>query len=211
MTKISVAIIEDSDIMRELTARTISLSEEFEVSHTYANAEDAISFLHKNPPRLVLMDIHLPGMNGIQCITHLREICPYTQFMMFTVSEDDDDIFDALKAGATGYLIKGLSPGLLLTALRDLHEGGSPMSATIARRVVSAFHSPVVSARAGAAQELTDRERELLHLLGTGLRNKEIADNLYISLDTVKKHVNNIYRKLHVQSRAEALNKAFPK
>ena len=210
MTKISVAIIEDSDLIRELTIRTIEHSEEFEVSHAYANAEDALVFLSKNPPQIALMDIHLPGMTGIECIVRLKDKCPNTQFMMFTVSEDDEDIFDALKAGATGYLLKGQTPTVLLTALRDLHAGGSPMSATIARRVVSAFHRPALNKQVDA-EELTDRERELLQLLGTGLRNKEIADNLYISLDTVKKHVNNIYRKLHVQSRAEAVSKVFLK
>jgi len=211
MGKISVAVIEDSDLVRELTIRTIGLSEEFEVSHTYCNAEDAVSFMHQNPPQIALMDIHLPGMSGITCVTRLRELCPATQFMMFTVSEDDDDIFDALRAGAAGYLLKGQAPGLLLTALRDLYEGGSPMSASIARRVVSAFHHPAGAVRQTAAGELTVREQELLQLLSTGLSNKEIADKLYISYDTVKKHINNIYRKLHVQNRAEAVNKAFLK
>ena len=211
MTKISVAIVEDSDMIREMTARTINLSEEFEMQQTYSNGEDAVSFLSKNTPQIVLMDIDLPGMSGIECVAKLKEKCPGTQFMMFTVSEDDDDIFDALKAGAAGYLLKGQSPGLLLTALRDLHEGGSPMSASIARRVVTAFHTPTMQSKQGAELDLTERERELLRLLSTGLRNKEIADRLYISLDTVKKHVNNIYRKLHVQSRAEAVNKVFRK
>jgi DNA-binding NarL/FixJ family response regulator len=211
MTKISVAIIEDSDLIRELTRRTIDMSEDFEVSHAYSNAEDAITFLSKKPPSIVLMDIHLPGMNGIECVTRLKDLCPGTQFMMLTVSEDEDDIFDALKAGATGYLLKGQHPGHLVTALKEIYDGGSPMSASIARRVVSAFHKPSVGTRQGAVEALTDRELELLTLLGTGLRNKEIADSLYISLDTVKKHVNNIYRKLHVQSRAEAVNKMFLK
>jgi DNA-binding NarL/FixJ family response regulator len=209
MAKISVAIVEDSDLIRELTIRAIDQSGEFEVSHTYANAEDAIAFLPKEPPQIALMDIQLPGMSGIECLAKLKDTCPSTQFMMFTGSEENDDIFDALKAGATGYLLKGQDPEILLGALRDLYHGGSPMSATIARRVVMAFHSPAMTARQGEAEELTDRERELLRLLGTGLRNKEIADSLYISLDTVKKHINNIYRKLHVQSRAEAVNKAF--
>lgn len=209
MTKISVAIVEDSDLIREVTTRTIDLSEEFQISHAYNNAEDAIAFLPKSPPQIVLMDIHLPVMSGIDCVVNLRQSCPLTQFMMFTVSEEEEDIFDALKAGAAGYLLKGQSPGLLLSALRDLYDGGSPMSATIARKVVSAFHSPSANARQGSSNELTDREMELLRLLSTGLRNKEIADNLYISIDTVKKHVNNIYRKLHVQSRAEAVNKVF--
>jgi DNA-binding NarL/FixJ family response regulator len=187
------------------------MSGEFYVSNTYNNAEDAVAFLSKNPPQIVLMDIHLPAMTGIECVSRLNMSCPETQFMMFTVSEDDDDIFDALKAGAAGYLLKGQSPGILLSALRDLHDGGSPMSASIARRVVSAFHRPLTAAKQGATEDLTDREMELLKLLSTGLRNKEIADNLYISIDTVKKHVNNIYRKLHVQSRAEAVSKVFLK
>jgi DNA-binding NarL/FixJ family response regulator len=211
MSKISVAVIEDSDLIRELTIRTITLSEEFEVSHVYSNAEDAVSFMHQNPPQIALMDIHLPGMSGIQCVLRLRDTCPATQFMMFTVSEQDDDIFDALRAGASGYLLKGQAPDVLLTALRDLHQGGSPMSASIARRVVSAFHHPAATVRQSAASELTDREQALLRLLSTGLSNKEIADRLFISYDTVKKHINNIYRKLHVQNRAEAINKAFLK
>ena len=209
MAKISVAIVEDSDLIREVTIRTIDTSEDFQVSHAYGNAEDAVSFLPKNPPQIVLMDIHLPGMSGIDCVVRLKQVCPATQFMMFTVSEEDDDIFDALKAGAMGYLLKGQSPDILLSALRDLHNGGSPMSASIARRVVTAFHNPKTAAKQGAAEDLTDRELELLQLLSTGLRNKEIADSLFISLDTVKKHVNNIYRKLQVQSRAEAVNKVF--
>lgn len=211
MKKISVAIVEDSDLIREMTARTIDLSEEFEMQQAYSNGEDAVSFLSKNPPHIVLMDIDLPGISGIDCVAQLKDKCPGTQFMMFTVSEDDDDIFDALKAGAAGYLLKGQSPGLLLTALRDLYEGGSPMSASIARKVVSAFHRPAMSTRQSADADLTERELELLRLLSTGMRNKEIADSLYISLDTVKKHINNIYRKLHVQSRAEAVSKVFRK
>jgi DNA-binding NarL/FixJ family response regulator len=211
MAKISVAVIEDSDLVRELTIRTIGMSEDFEVSHVYSNAEDAVSFMHQNPPQIALMDIHLPGMTGIKCILQLRDACPATQFMMFTVSEEDDDIFDALRAGATGYLLKGQAPEVLLTALRDLHEGGSPMSASIARRVVSVFRHPAGTVRQSAAAELTDREQDLLQLLSTGLSNKEIADRLFISYDTVKKHINNIYRKLHVQNRAEAINKAFRK
>jgi DNA-binding NarL/FixJ family response regulator len=167
--------------------------------------------MHQNPPQIALMDIHLPGMTGIKCILQLRDACPATQFMMFTVSEEDDDIFDALRAGATGYLLKGQAPEVLLTALRDLHEGGSPMSASIARRVVSVFRHPAGTVRQSAAAELTDREQDLLQLLSTGLSNKEIADRLFISYDTVKKHINNIYRKLHVQNRAEAINKAFRK
>ena len=190
MTKISVAIVEDSDLIRDLTVRTIDMSEEFLISHAYNNAEDAIAFLSKKPPQIVLMDIHLPGMSGIDCVAKLKANCPGTQFMMFTVSEDDDDIFDALKAGAAGYLLKGQSPGILLSALRDLYDGGSPMSASIARRVVSAFHQPAATARHGATEDLTDREMELLRLLSTGLRNKEIADNIYTSPSTQSKSMS---------------------
>ena len=211
MPKIPVAVIEDSDLVRELTIRVIGMSDEFEVSHIYSRAEDAAAFMHQRPPRIALMDIHMPGMSGIDCVERLRDLCPDTLFMMFTVSEDDGDIFEALRAGAQGYLLKGQSPDILLTALRDLHDGGSPMSASIARRVVSAFHQPALPRQAQDMEQLTDREHELLNLLAGGLSNKEIADRLYVSYDTVKKHINNIYRKLQVRSRAEALHKVFNK
>jgi DNA-binding NarL/FixJ family response regulator len=211
MPKIRVAIIEDSPVVREMTAAIIRRSEEFIMGQAYGNAEDAIAFLGQRPPDIVLVDIQLPGMSGIKSLPKLIELCPKAQFMMLTGSDEDEDIFEALKAGATGYLLKGQSPGELLTALHDLYKGGSPMSSTIARKVVTALSKQKSNNRHQESIELSDREMELLGLLSDGLRYKEIADKLYISVPTVKSHLHSIYKKMHVSSRTEAVNKLFPK
>src|SRR6185436_13561399 len=158
-------------------------------------------------PDVVLMDINLPGKNGIDCVRELVEKIPATQFMMCTVYDDDDNIFEALRAGATGYLLKRTSPAQILEAIRDLREGGSPMSGEIARRVVESLHKK--NQPAAATEILTQREKEILDYLSKGFLYKEIAAELFISMDTVKKHIHNIYEKLQVQTRTEALNKAF--
>lgn len=203
---ISIAIVEDIKDIREGLAGILNMSEGFTCTYCFSNAEEAISVLTKNPVDIVLMDINLPGMNGIDCIIALKKVNPDTQFMMCTVYEDDEHIFNALKAGATGYILKNTEPGKLLDAIQDLHAGGSPMNALIARKVISSFQKPVVN---NSMALLTAREQELLQLLATGLRYKEIADRLFLSTDTVRTHIRNIYRKLEVQSRTEALNKVF--
>jgi DNA-binding NarL/FixJ family response regulator len=155
------------------------------------------------------MDINLPGMNGIECIRQLNEKNLPTQFMMFTVYENDEKVFEALKAGASGYLLKNTGLLHMAEALKELYNGGSPMSANIARKLVTIFREE--HAEAEPTSELSKRENEILQWLSKGLLYKEIADQLAISVSTVRQHIHKIYDKLHVQNRTEAINKAFGK
>lgn len=206
---IQVAIVEDIDDIRKGLAMIINGDEALECKHTFANAEKAIDVLSVQPVDVVLMDINLPGaMNGIDCVQKLKAVHPTMQFMMCTVYEDNDLVFRALKVGATGYILKKTQPEKLIEAIKEINEGGSPMSAQIARKVISTFQKPVINE---AAQLFTRREQELLDLLSQGFRYKEIADKLFVSIDTIRTHIRNIYRKLEVQSRAEALNKIYPR
>jgi len=205
--KITVSIVEDSDTIREALRLVINGSAGFECIHVYADAETALEDMPSREVDVVLMDINLPVMNGIECMTLLKNKMPDTQFMMCTVYENDDTIFSALTSGATGYLLKRTSPAQILEAIRELHEGGSPMSSEIARRVVEGMHGRKMSS--GSLETLTDREKEILEFLAKGFLYKEIATELFISKETVKSHIHNIYDKLQVQNRAEALNKAF--
>lgn len=204
---INVSIVEDSDTIREALQLVINGSAGFECSHVYADAETALEDLPSREVDVVLMDINLPGMDGIGCIKALKPSMPGTQFMMCTVHENDDAIFSALESGATGYLLKRTSPAQILEAIRELHEGGSPMSSEIARRVVERMQGRKMSV--GSVEMLTDREKEVLEFLAKGFLYKEIAAELFISKETVKSHIQNIYDKLHVQNRTEALNMAF--
>ena len=204
--KIRVGIVEDTRDIREGLAMLINASEGFVCTHACPDAEDALEKLIVNPPDVVLMDINLPGMLGPECVRKLKPVCPNTQFMMCTVYEEDEHIFESLKSGATGYILKKTPPDKLLEAITDIHNGGSPMTGGIARKVMSSF----VPA-APASNELSSREFEILEALAKGFRYKEIADKLFISIDTVRSHIRNIYEKLQVHSRTEALNKVFPK
>ncbi len=206
---IKVAIVEDIDDIRKGLAMIINSSEATECKHTFADAEKAFEVLSVQPVEVVLVDINLPGgINGIELVQKLKPLHPTMQFMMCTVYEDSDLIFKALKAGATGYILKMIQSVKLLEAINEIYEGGSPMSAQIARKVITSFQKPVIN---DAAQLLTKREQELLDLLSQGYRYKEIADRLFLSIDTIRTHIRNIYRKLEVQSRAEALNKVYPR
>jgi DNA-binding NarL/FixJ family response regulator len=153
------------------------------------------------------MDINLPGINGIECIREIKKKIPQTQFMMFTVYENDEKVFEALKAGASGYLLKNTGLVQLIEALKELHNGGSPMSANIARKLVNVFR--LQEAETEQLEKLSHRENEILQLLANGLLYKEISDQLSISTSTVRQHIHKIYEKLHVQNRTEAINKAF--
>jgi DNA-binding NarL/FixJ family response regulator len=204
---INVAIVEDLEEIREALRVLINGSQGFTCEYTYANAEDALKELFSKEIDVVLMDINLPGINGIDCMKLLREKMPATQFMMCTVYDDDENIFNALSAGATGYILKRTSPAQILEAIRDLCNGGSPMSSEIARRVVASLQKSSTSNT--QTEILTDREKEILDYLAKGFLYKEIASALFISKETVKKHIHNIYDKLQVQTRTEALNKAF--
>jgi DNA-binding NarL/FixJ family response regulator len=205
---IRIAIVEDIDDIRESLKSYIQATEGFECSGTFPDAEAAIEFLSEEPADIVLMDIQLPGMNGIECVRKLKLIHPSMQFIMSTIFQDDESIFNALKAGATGYLLKMDDPARIISAIRDLYQGGSPMSPQIARRIIESFRDPKPD---GAKDLLTKRETEMLALLAKGYRYKEIAEQLFISIETVRKHIYNVYQKLQVQSRMDAVNKVFGK
>lgn len=203
---ISIAIIEDEKVARETLKTLIQTTEGFECAGAFADAETGLEFLTENPADIVLMDIHLPVMDGIECVRRLKSVHPEMQFIMCTIFQDDESVFNALKAGATGYMLKNEDPDKIIDAINELHAGGSPMTPQIARRVLESFNRPAVN---DDLQLLTKRETEMLGLLSKGLRYKEIADKLFISPTTVRTHIYNIYQKLHVQSRTDAINKVF--
>jgi len=206
---ITLAIVEDLDEVRDGLKNFISLSQDFKVLDIFKTAEDAVIGLPKLKPDIVIMDISLPGMNGIECIRQIKDKSPGTQFMMFTVYENDEKVFEALKAGASGYLLKNTGLVQLIESLKELYNGGSPMSANIARKLVTLFRNQKTETT--NLEILSNRENEILQLLAKGLLYKEIADQLSISVSTVRQHIHHIYEKLHVQNRTEAINKAFGK
>ena len=206
---ISLAIVEDLDEVREGLNQFISLNPEFKVLDTFKTAEEAIFDIPRLQPDIVIIDINLPGMNGIECIRQVKNRTPKTQFMMFTVYENDEKVFEALKAGASGYLLKNTGLLQIIEALKELNNGGSPMSANIARKLVTVFREQENSLT--SIEALSNRENEILQLLSKGLLYKEIADELTISVGTVRQHIHKIYEKLHVQNRTEAINKALGK
>ena len=207
--KIDVGIVEDEKQIRESLVILINGSEGFTCSHAFETAEAAILEIPSLDLDVVLMDIHLPGKNGIECIVELKPQCSTVQFLMCTSFEDTDSVFKALKAGASGYLTKTTQPSKILDAIVEVYNGGSPMSSHIARKVVASFHGG--NKESSEMQKLSEREKEILNLLSQGLRYKEIADKLFLSTETVRTHIRNIYEKLHVNSRTEALNKTFSK
>jgi DNA-binding NarL/FixJ family response regulator len=207
LMSITLAIVEDLDEVREGLKQFISLNPEFIVLDTFQTAEEALYDLPQLNPDIVIMDINLPGMSGIECIRQVKKKTPRTQFMMFTVYENDEKVFEALKAGASGYLLKNTGLLQLIEALQELHGGGSPMSANIARKLVTMFREEHKDEEPLAT--LSKRENEILQLLSKGLLYKEISDQLTISVGTVRQHIHKIYEKLHVQNRTEALNKFF--
>jgi DNA-binding NarL/FixJ family response regulator len=203
---ISVAIVEDIKEIREGLCLLIDNSNDFLCKEVYSTAEEALKGLQQSQPDVVLMDINLPGMNGIDCVRQLKQHCLNTQFIMSTVYEDGDTIFESLKAGATGYLLKKTEPVKILEAIKEVYAGGSPMSSQIARKVIATFQpKPGID----DADILTPKEKEILKALSKGLRYKEIAFEMHISIETVRSHVRRIYEKLQVQSRTEALNKVY--
>jgi DNA-binding NarL/FixJ family response regulator len=200
---VTVSIIEDDVPAREILADWIRRAEGFNCVSEHDDAESALATLPQRKPAVVLVDINLPGVNGIECIRRLKPVLPETQFVMLTVYEDDNHIFKALSAGASGYLLKQTPRQTLLTALKEVHAGGSPMSSSIARKVVQSFRR---SGTASAdAAELSPREQEVLELLARGYLYKEIAESLGLSVQTVNTYIRRIYEKLHVRSRAQAI------
>ena len=205
---IKVSIVEDLAEVREGLAELVSSDKELLMMKNFDNAESAIEQLPALEPDIVVMDINLPGMSGIECIKIIKEKCPGTQFMMFTVYETDEKVLQALQAGATGYLLKRTEPKRILESIKELNQGGSPMSSNIARKLLNIFMD---EKKITKKEILTDRENEVLQLLADGLLYKEIAERLNIVHGTVRQHIHNIYEKLHVQNRTEAINKAFGK
>ena len=206
---INVGIVEDNNKIREGLAALIDGSEGFRCRAKYETAEEALRKLPEENLDVVLMDVNLPGMSGIECLIRLKEILPNIQVMMLTVYEDDEVIFKSLVAGATGYILKRTPPAELLEAIKEIHSGGSPMSDQIARKVVQAFQQMGKSSK--ETENLSDRENEILSYLSKGYHDKEIADKLFLSVKTVRTHLRNVYKKLHVRSRTEAVLKYLQK
>lgn len=206
---IRVAIVEDNDKIRDGLVVLIDGSNGFQIVAAYRNGEDALHHLPAARPDVVLMDIHLPKMSGIECVEKLKEKSPALQIMMLTMYEDDEQVFKSIVAGATGYMLKRTPPTELLGAIQELHDGGSPMSDQIARKVVKAFQQMGKSSK--ETENCTDREMEILSYLAKGYNDKEIAEQFFLSIKTVRTHLRNIYQKLHVRSRTEAVLKYLHK
>jgi DNA-binding NarL/FixJ family response regulator len=207
---IKVAVVEDNRKLRLELADTINGESSLQCVATCASGEEALRQLPEAVPDVVLMDIHLQGMSGIECTRQLKQRLPDTQIVMLTMFDDSEKIFAALRSGASGYLLKRSAANDLPTAIEQAHEGGSPMAPRIARQVVKAFQDDEKAPKpktAGEMDQLTERERELLSLMANGKHYKEVADALNISTDTVRSHIRRIYKKLHVHSRTEAVVK----
>jgi DNA-binding NarL/FixJ family response regulator len=202
---ISISIVDDEKKLCQSIAAFLNSSPGFRCVSVYGNAEAALQHLPKDKPDVVLMDINMAGMDGIECVRHLKVSMPELQIMMLTVYEDTEQIYKALAAGATGYLLKRLEPDELLQAIRDVQAGGSPMSNSIARKVVASFQA--ASRFGGEQNPLSAREQMVLDCLAKGLAYKQIGDELNISINTIRTHLRHIYEKLHVQSRTEAVAK----
>ena len=203
---VQLAILEDDKTIRESLCTILGQYGTIIAKASFDNAEDFIKAMPLIEIDVAIIDITLPGMDGIECIFELKPKYPLVQFLIFTVIEDDDKIFEALCSGASGYLLKSSTTEEISQAIIDVHNGGSPMTSSIARKVVQSFNN------AGSHQlqfNLTTREKELLRFLEKGLRYKEISDSMDITLDTVRSHIRNIYYKLQVQSRTDALNKYY--
>ena len=207
--EINVAIVEDNKDIREGLVYLIKATEGFNCISNFSNAEDALAKLPNSDVDVVLMDINLPGKSGIECVSELKSLRKDIQIIMLTIFEDEDNIFKSLQAGASGYILKKTSAVFLLEAIKDIINGGSPMSSQIARKVVAAFQKS--SEEINSPNDLSTREAEILSYLSKGYRYKEIAEKLFISLETVRTHIRNIYEKLQVHSRTEALLKVNSK
>ncbi|MFO1475955.1 MAG: response regulator transcription factor [Verrucomicrobiota bacterium] len=203
--QIKVAIVEDDEGIRSSLATLIRRASSLQFFGEYPDAETAIKEVPKRVPDVVLMDINLPGLNGVECVRQLKSALPKVQFLMLTVYEDSDSLFNSFKAGASGYLLKRTASARLLEGIQDVHSGGSPMTPQLARRIVQFFSKP--TGDDSAVSKLTAGEREFLDQLAKGYAYKEIAVRMNISIDTVRSYVRAVYEKLHVHSRTEAVVK----
>ncbi|HMI80066.1 MAG TPA: response regulator transcription factor [Ferruginibacter sp.] len=203
---ISICIIEDIPEIQKGLKYIIESDERFILLKCFFNAEEAIQELPGLAPNIVIADINLPGKSGIECVQTIKATAPDIQFIMFTIYDDNDQVFEAIKAGANGYILKNTPPEKILESLIDLSEGGSPMTAKIARKVIANMQKSEATAYISA---LTQRENEVLVLLSKGFLYKEIADKLGISASTVKSHLSHIYQRLQVQNKTEAINKMY--
>jgi DNA-binding NarL/FixJ family response regulator len=203
--RIKVAIVEDDDWIRENLAGQIDLAPGYCCVSRYRTGEEALAGLPNEAPDVVLMDINLPGLSGIECVRRLKALRPSLTILMLTVYEESDQIFDSLRAGASGYLLKRSAEKELLEAIAQVHQGGSPMSSLVARKVVRFFNH--LGAAAPELQRLSPREKEILELLSRGAAYKEMGDRLALSIHTVRMHIRGIYGKLQVHSRGEAVSK----
>jgi len=208
---INVAIVEDNNTIRQGLAALINGTTGYKCIGDYVDCESFLAELGKIEPDVVLMDIALPGMNGIEGVRIATENKPDLNVLMLTIYEESNKVFDALCAGACGYLVKKTPPSRLLEAIKEVNDGGSPMSSRIAREVINAFKEGAALAQDDSSFNLSSREKEVLNSLADGNNYQEIADELFISVDTVRHHIRNIYKKLHVHSRSEAVAKAIRK
>lgn len=197
-----IAIVEDSKVIRESLAEFVQADRDCQCVCVCASAEEALTVIPRHAPDIVLMDIQLPNLSGIECTARLKQLLPSVQIIMVTVYEDTDRIYSALRAGACGYLLKRCTPEELLAAIHEVRQGGAPMSREIARKVIGSFQEPVTVA--AEVEDLSPREREILELLAQGFANKEIARRIGVSDGTVRWHLRHVYDKLHVRSRTEA-------
>lgn len=205
---IRVSIVEDEKLIREMLTSLITWEEGLDLASVHSHAEHALEELPSAAPDVVIMDINLPGLSGIECVRSLSGTELKTQFLMYTVHDDDHRVFDALKAGANGYILKSTAPDRIVAAVKELNAGGSPMSAPVARRMVAHFR-PAVGGGVRSDAGLSTREQEVLALLAEGLLYKEIGERLGITEGTIKQHIHRIYGKLHVQNRTEAVNRFY--
>lgn len=203
---IAVAIVEDNASIRETLAKLIQDSPGYTCVCACDTGEEALREIPRRAPEVVIMDIRLPDLSGIECTARLKRLLPQTQVLIFTVHENHDHVFKALEAGAGGYILKRSTPGEILEAIADIKHGGAPMSSEVARKVVQSFRK-IEPDTTPEGEQLTRREEEILNLLSQGYANKEIADKLCINYDTVRTHLKHIYEKLHVRSRTEAVIK----
>lgn len=207
MNSINIVLVEDDDEIRDSMELFLSKPSDFHIVGSFSSAEEFMAAFDDTSADVVLMDINLPGIDGIECVKQMKAKNDSVQYMMCTVHEDQDKTFAALCAGATGYIIKNATPAQLIDAIRDIAQGGSPMSPQIARYVLKAFQAH--NQHPDVMQNFTQREKELVIALSKGFQYKEIADQMFISIETVRTYVRNIYEKLQVHSRTDAINKVF--